>query len=390
MVRINIEDSGRKRYRTLSFGIVTGLIVSFIFGNFSAHYFIQARYKKLYFNKILSYMHLESAKHSKYDIEKQGYDKACSFEFSVAPHGLGVSYEITLFYHIGMLRNWHEIVLDQLDTLEQCGLGYMASEMTISFSNPSPNRTENESIQEIQELLNRYHFTTKLSSNITFLNIGVAFPYERPIMERMYSSCRHSNITRIVFYFHNKGCSKFVEDNGTKEFELYSNIFYWRKSMEWFLLERPTLCTRAILKHGALTCGTNLRKFPSMHYSGNFWSASCDYIADLPVEDAWPTRDGDKSYNYISAEMWVGNYTNRAVGDEQKFLTLFNIVANLYKWKATPDQYTWVVSDRTFLQGIHTAEFYDDTWYWESYDPGNQTLLWIDYLSSLEAMINEP
>jgi hypothetical protein len=81
----------------------------------------------------------------------------------------------------------------------------------------------------------RHHFATRLAYNIIFLNIGTAIPYERPIMERMSSSCRHSNVTRIVFYFHNKGGSKFVEDKGTQEFETYSNIYYWRKFIEYFL-----------------------------------------------------------------------------------------------------------------------------------------------------------
>lgn len=393
MVRVNLESSAWKCIRVLSIGAIAGLIAFNLAVNFSLHHFSLTRDKKQYDSPSTLKVHLESPQHYKYDRENPWYDKACSFEFAVAPNGLGVSYEISLFYHIGMLRNWHEIVLDQLDTLERCGLGYMASDMTISFSNPSPNRTENESIQEIGELLNQYHFATRLSSNITFLNVGIAYPYERPIMEQMSSFCRLKNrssiMKQIVFYFHDKGCSKFVEDDGTKEFEIYSNVFYWRKFMEWFLLERPALCTRAILNYGAMTCGVNLRKHPSMAYSGNFWSASCDYIADLPVEDAWPTRDGDKLFNYISAELWIGNYTNRRAGDEFKFLTLFNIVARLYDWKVTPDQYNWIVSDRTFLQGIHNGEVHDRRRFLEPYDPGNQTLLWVEYLSSLEAIINQ-
>lgn len=210
-------------------------------------------------------------------------------------------------------------------------------------------------------------------------------------MESMSSSCRLKNhiknMTQIVFDFHNKGCSKYAKDNGTyeKEVETYSNIFYWRKFMEWFLLERPTLCARGILYHGVLTCGVNLRKFPTMSYSGNFWSASCDYLAGLPIEDAWPIKDGDKLFNYISAELWIGNYTDRSVGDELKFLSLFNIVARLYDWKATPDEYTWIVSDRTFLRGVHTSTFRDNRHFLQPYEPGNQTLLWIDYLNNINA-----
>lgn len=393
VMMMNLECGAWKRIRVLFIGIATGLMAGNLVGNFLLLnvVFIQDKRQDLAGLTTLT-THSEPVQYVKYERENPWHDKTCSFEFAVAPDGLGVTYEISLFYHIGMLRNWHEIVLDQLDTLERCGLGYMASDMIISFSDPSPNSTENDSIQEIRELLDRHQFATRLSSNITFLNIDTAYPYERPIMERMSSFCRsknRTNVTRIVFYFHDKGCSKYVEDNSTKEFETYSNAFHWRKFMEWFLLERPTLCTRAILKYGAMTCGVNLRKYPSMSYSGNFWSASCDYIADLPVEDAWPIRDGDKLFNYISAELWIGNYTDRKAGDELKFLTLFNLVARLYDWKATPDQYTWIASDRTFLQGIHNGVFHDRRRFLEPYDPGNQTLLWIDYLSSLEAIINK-
>jgi hypothetical protein len=67
----------------------------------------------------------------------------------------------------------------------------------------------------------------------------------------------------IVFYFHNKGSSKY----GTRD---YMNVFHWCKYMEGFLLERPTLCIKAILHYGAKTCGVEMKVSPSMHYSGNF------------------------------------------------------------------------------------------------------------------------
>jgi hypothetical protein len=93
------------------------------------------------------------ARIAKYEKERKNpYNKTCHFEFLAAPDGLGVSYDVSLFYHIGMLNNWHQIVLDQFDTLEYCGLGYIASDMTISFHNPSPNVTESESVQQILEL----------------------------------------------------------------------------------------------------------------------------------------------------------------------------------------------------------------------------------------------
>eukprot|EP00590_Aulacoseira_subarctica_P002619 CAMPEP_0172429806 /NCGR_PEP_ID=MMETSP1064-20121228/51908_1 /TAXON_ID=202472 /ORGANISM="Aulacoseira subarctica , Strain CCAP 1002/5" /LENGTH=133 /DNA_ID=CAMNT_0013175467 /DNA_START=68 /DNA_END=469 /DNA_ORIENTATION=- len=67
--------------------------------------------------------------------------------------------------------------------------------------------------------------------------------------------------------------------------------------------------TCGVYARNTLQSGYNL----SMHYSGNFWAASCDYIADLPVKEAWPVRDAPWYFNYISAELWIGNYTGRNV-----------------------------------------------------------------------------
>jgi len=81
--------------------------------------------------------------------------------------------------------------------------------------------------------------------------------------------------------------------------------------MEWFLLEKPTLCIRAMLYHGADTCGVNLRNQPRIHYSGNFWAASCDHVKSLPPDPDLTVDFGapwskDLSF-YLAAEMWIGN-----------------------------------------------------------------------------------
>lgn len=162
---------------------------------------------------------------------------------------------------------------DQLSLLERCGLGYMADNMTISYSNPSDATTDESSIQQLREILTQYPFTSHMS--MSFIDAGRQKPFERNIVEAAATSCHRSaqnslsgNKTIIVFYFHNKGSSKFTEEKDTEEYKEYQNIYLWRRYMEWFLLERPTLCMRAILNHGTMTCGVNLQKHPSMHYSG--------------------------------------------------------------------------------------------------------------------------
>lgn len=313
-----------------------------------------------------------------------------------------------------MIRNWREIVEDQLSILEKCGLGYMASSLTISYSDPSKEIQTQSSIIRIQEILNKYPFSSKLK--VSFLESSSKI-YERNVMEEMASYCHEAlsnnpeptSFTSIVFYFHNKGSTKYVEPGDTNDYNEYVNTQYWRKFMEYFLLERPTLCTRAILNHGTMTCGVEMRKLPSMHYSGkrflnnaifvngtyffdakpfssiakgNFWAASCNHLQGLAKNESWPNYNDD-TLNYISPEMWLGNFTNRAEGEEIKYLTLFNIRGDLYSYRASPDEYTFVLDEKKYLQSNHSSFFFDDWPVLSMYDPGNQTGVWLDYESGL-------
>jgi len=205
--------------------------------------------------------------------------KDCHYDRLAFPIGLGTRYEVSLSYHVGMINNWREIIQDQFSLLESCGLGYLASQITISYYNPIVGSTSNSSIQKLQEILRKYPFSSRLNS--TFIDASRHYPYEQPILEATTYSCRQyaqkytsNQKTQIVFYFHNKGSSKYAEPSDEERYKTYQNIYHWRRYMEWFLLERPTLCIRAILNHGTMTCGVNLQKEPSRHYSGNLFYAT--------------------------------------------------------------------------------------------------------------------
>jgi hypothetical protein len=170
-----------------------------------------------------------------------------------------------------MIGHWRQIVDDQLSIVEECGLGYLAESMTIAYVKPPSDLPANRTpAEQIQEILMHYPFSSRI--NISIVDASYSIPFERTAMETMSSHCQQSlsafpEKTTIVFYFHNKGSSKYVEP-GHPYYNEYVNIYYWRRYMEFFLLERPTLCTRAILNHGTMTCGVNLQVKPSSHYSG--------------------------------------------------------------------------------------------------------------------------
>lgn len=296
-----------------------------------------------------------------YQFPQFPYPKTCHFE--PPPVGLGTSYDVALFYHVGMKNSWAEIVRDQLDTLETCGLGYMASSMTISYHISSD--VDNYTVDDLKGLLDRYPFVSQL--NISYIE-AKSGPIERDIMEFMHRACLYSknstiseeNKELLVFYFHSKGISYKMDDSR------FLPVLYWRKYIEFFLLEKPTLCLRALLYHGAHTCGTNWNPGISWHYSGNFWAASCEWISQLPATIEVPLGD---QYGYTAAERWLGS--NVVENDHFKFVNLFDsgTLGNPYEVTFLPDRYSDLAR--------HTSGMFSSEWV------GNYSALWVDYLENL-------
>lgn len=99
--------------------------------------------------------------------------------------------------------------------------------------------------------------------------------------------------------------------------------------------------------------GVQLLHKVSIHYSGNFYSASCNSIKDLPITTrAFPKEiHWFRLKNYILAETWIFNYTNNTItskttsitnnGDDgiidhhdYSFIYLFQLQGNLHDSKA--------------------------------------------------------
>ena len=236
--------------------------VSSILGERLAPYFMNTR----------GFNIIKNPKEYKAYVHKREVLIRCRSERYMVPQGLGESYEVFIHYHIGMVNNWKEIVLEQLEKIEVCGLGYIASGMTITYNNPSAEASALDSSREIRSLLYQYDFATKISSNVTIVDASSQYPFEAKAMECMASLCNASQMVdastaetnpkkRIIFYFHDKGCSRYSQTDEYLGIE-YEIVKHWRQYMEAFLFDRPSLCIRAILNHGASTCGVNLQRHP--------------------------------------------------------------------------------------------------------------------------------
>ena len=310
------------------------------------------------------------------------YNKTCEFEYLAAPNvNKTHSYSISLYYHVGMIGNWRNIVHDQLDTLERCGLGYMATKFTISVNTEAPDNA----YEELGLILQKYHFTHLLVS-IRYLRSTFPKTGEWSIMQDMRNYC-HLNINstehvEIIYYFHTKGVGRYTTNWTTTEDDMYFKMLSWRKYMEFFHLERPTLCLRAFLYHGASVCGVNSQGDPSFHFSGNFWSTTCNWITLL--NNTKP--DGSDLLLYVGAEIWIGNQHTGA-----KLLPIPNgtliwdpKTINITKYLTLhrhPAYHGYARTIRTYeYQHVVT-----DTSYWV----GNHAPILPDYLNGLTSMAKE-
>eukprot|EP00563_Minutocellus_polymorphus_P021198 CAMPEP_0197725450 /NCGR_PEP_ID=MMETSP1434-20131217/6983_1 /TAXON_ID=265543 /ORGANISM="Minutocellus polymorphus, Strain CCMP3303" /LENGTH=633 /DNA_ID=CAMNT_0043310925 /DNA_START=214 /DNA_END=2115 /DNA_ORIENTATION=- len=215
-------------------------------------------------------------------------------------------YRLVLTYHVGMIGNWRDIVMDQLNTISKCGLGRNLDEFVLSYANGKPD--------ELLEIIKSYDIAVEPQ-----LVPVQAKPWECPANNATLALCnaRPSDDDRktVVFYLHNKGSSRY-EDNWRQKMDRDKQYgktgVYWRKFLEYFHIERPSLCIEKIL-NGGMTCASAIR---GRHYSGNFWVASCDYISQLEP-------CGAKSTNYIESEHWLGRAMGGGTLDPDKYVELY-------------------------------------------------------------------
>ena len=285
------------------------------------------------------------------------------------------NYSLVLGYHVGMLRNWKTIVRDQLHTLRECGLGHALDDWFLSYSLAPTARggggaqvdvvstamtktTTTRGLNDLQQLLK----TDFSSLPEPQLIPSPGLPWEGTVLNRLREYCINqeeskqsstsllnnnntSYMPTVVFYWHTKGSSRWKEQwrQQMEEPYTYSRVLYWRKYMEYFLQERPAHCIHQIVHHGAETCGVQRQPKRGV-YAGNFWAASCRYLARLPqvpIQPPPPPPPKDSSYSnngnnqqkkkkkktktesgYFEAEETFGRYQNDSSWTSPTYVSL--------------------------------------------------------------------
>ena len=241
------------------------------------------------------------------------------------------NFTVAIAFHVGMVNNWKHIVKDQITTLKRCGLLDIVGSFLFSYS----NGLWSDLFHVLNSLLESDggNFTAKIPTNTVK---ATSMPWEGPAMNMIHKYCnKHAQPQNaVVFYIHNKGASKWSA--GWKETMAnnitwtYGHSLYWRKYMEYFLIERPALCLDKILLQNASICGVNW--LTKDHFSGNFWSAACRYIQRLEPMHA-------NNSGYTDAEMWLGKNAELRSNQESHVASLHATTENLYLHAIKPVEY---------------------------------------------------
>ena len=136
---------------------------------------------------------------------------------------------------------------------------------------------------------------------------------ERTTLQPLFEWCA-ARPRALVAYVHDKGTRTSAAEN----VERFLRQWDWRRLHEYFVLERPAGCFQHLLDEQYDTCGANLRLDPSVHFSGNFWWARCDYVRQLEPPATY--RAGDE----LAPERWIGSLDEQGGARSGRHFECFN------------------------------------------------------------------
>jgi hypothetical protein len=155
---------------------------------------------------------------------------------------------MNLFYSIYLVNNWEYIFRTQMDLLIQSGLYNQCKEIRFYMTGDESNRI---ALKQIVTGLDKIKYIKDSSDN----------NYEWPALLDLVN-----NYTDFNLYFHSKGVTKTSQ-----------HVADWRKLMEYFTIECWPKCIK-LLQAGIDMVGVNLNIIPHLHYSGNFFWVSGEYL----------------------------------------------------------------------------------------------------------------
>jgi len=182
---------------------------------------------------------------------------------------------LRIYFHIATLHNWKEVVTKIFHMIHNSGLLEAVSDINICVLGDQ---------EAVRSLLNHPKIKIRYHSVNTE-------EYERPILKLLRQDAIEAQANQKPFkalYLHSKGIRYRNQNNPC--------VTDWVNYLLYFNVEKWPTNVDALNDHQI--CGVSWREEPKPHYSGNFWWARSDYLAELPAEIG---------PDYLDPEMWLAS-----------------------------------------------------------------------------------
>jgi hypothetical protein len=189
------------------------------------------------------------------------------------------------YYHMHLTDNpviWTSVFFEQMNIIEESGL--MGALEAIRVRCITQDDERNQMFKYLTE-------TYRVPFHIEFVKNTFAYDAEAILARNSPHACSEDVTLKRVYddawkedknilYFHTKGTTSFFNHLNPPNIRRHKEYYYWRKFMNWGVLERWKDCIAALETHD--TAGCNYYNEPLPHYSGNFWWTKSSHIRSLP------------------------------------------------------------------------------------------------------------
>jgi hypothetical protein len=186
---------------------------------------------------------------------------------------------------------------------------------------------------------------------VTLLGKNVLLTHDYKIKVIYYSENQNEmefpSIQRIKYFADNISKKIKILYIHTKGVTNKDHSYEWRKYLEYFLIEKNSLCLNALENYKCV--GVNHQYYYDEskyrnHFSGNFWWATSDYIKTLPM-----LQIGEDRY---AVEHWLIGHLE--INDYRYFLSLHHTNINFYETHLNREKYNLEIIKSTICENVKT------------------------------------
>jgi len=203
-----------------------------------------------------------------------------------------------IFYHVFPRFNWCDLVQEQISNIFESGLYDNIESFTIILlSNDKNNEIWLRSI-------------THKFEKISIIIEGDEFSAERKTLSFIHDFAQSRKDNEMVLYMHTKGISWFLDEDYSLSGSPRRRQVAWRKYMEHFNINLWRNSEKVLSSGSWDVYGVNLRNAPEhynyhLHYSGNFWWSTTEYLSSLKKE--YYLEDLGREQDRVYCEFWIGS-----------------------------------------------------------------------------------